>query len=160
MCESAPIACELLGVVVTGKITTDWVVLKTILRLVILRGVFQASRGVFQASLQDYALFKIALSQLIVCSALGWDSYASLILLGWNSHCTTYLIGGQIIHTVKYADDLVLLAEGEKVLHDMIDKLIETGRCYGTEINVEKTKVMRISRQPSPVKTTRERGFF
>jgi hypothetical protein len=34
----------------------------------------------------------------------------------------------------------------------MIDKLIEIGRCYGMEINVEKTKVMRISRQPLPVK--------
>jgi len=34
----------------------------------------------------------------------------------------------------------------------MIDKLIETGGCYGMEMNVEKTKVMRISRQPFPVK--------
>jgi hypothetical protein len=34
----------------------------------------------------------------------------------------------------------------------MIDKLIEIGRCYGMEIKVEKTKVMKISRQPSPVK--------
>ena len=34
----------------------------------------------------------------------------------------------------------------------MIDKLIEIGRCYGMEINVEETKVMRISRQPFPVK--------
>ena len=33
----------------------------------------------------------------------------------------------------------------------MIDKLIEPGRCYGMEMNVEKTKVMRISRQLSPV---------
>ena len=33
----------------------------------------------------------------------------------------------------------------------MIDKLIENGRCYGKEMNEEKTKVMRISRQPSPV---------
>ena len=31
-------------------------------------------------------------------------------------------IGGQINHTVKYADDLVLLAKEEKVLQDMIDK--------------------------------------
>jgi hypothetical protein len=36
----------------------------------------------------------------------------------------------------------------------MIDKLIETGRYYGMEINVEKAKVMRISRQPSPVTIT------
>jgi hypothetical protein len=28
---------------------------------------------------------------------------------------------------------------------------IEIGRCYGMEMNVEKTKVMRISRQPTPV---------
>jgi hypothetical protein len=51
-------------------------------------------------------------------------------------------IGGQIIHTVKYADDRVLLAKEEKVLQDMIDKLIEIGRCCGMEMNVEKAKVM------------------
>jgi len=37
------------------------------------------------------------------------------------------------------------------VLQGMIDKLIESGSCYGMEMNVEKTKVMRFSRQPSPV---------
>ena len=36
----------------------------------------------------------------------------------------------------------------------MIDELIETGRYYGMEMNVEKTKVIRISRQPSPVTIT------
>jgi len=46
----------------------------------------------------------------------------------------------------------VLLANEAKVLQDVIDKLIEIGRCYGMEMNVEKTKVMRISRQPLPVK--------
>jgi hypothetical protein len=34
----------------------------------------------------------------------------------------------------------------------MIDKLIGIGRCYGMEMNVEKTKVIRISRQTFPVK--------
>jgi len=63
-----------------------------------------------------------------------------------------FKIGGKIIHTVKYADDLVLLAKEGKVLQDMIDKLIEIGRCYGMEMNVEKTKLMRISRQQFPVK--------
>ena len=55
-----------------------------------------------------------------------------------------FKIGGQIIHTVKYAEDLMLLAEEEKVLQEMIDNLIEIGGCYGKEMNVEKTKVMRI----------------
>jgi len=52
---------------------------------------------------------------------------------------------------VKYADDLVLMAKEETVLQGMIDKLIEIGRCCGTEMNMGKTKVMRISRQPSLV---------
>jgi len=60
-------------------------------------------------------------------------------------------IGGQIIHNVKYADELVLLAKEEMVLQDMINKLIEIGRCYGMEMNVKK-KVMRISKQPFQVK--------
>jgi len=85
----------------------------------------------------------------------------SLILFGLCSECLTkealegfgdFKIAGQIIHTVKYADDLVLLAKEEQVLQDVIDKLIEIGRCYGLEMNVEKTKVKRISRQPFPAK--------
>jgi hypothetical protein len=51
-----------------------------------------------------------------------------------------FKIGGQIIHTVKYADDLVLLVKAEKVLQDMIHKLTEIGKCYGMEINVGKEK--------------------
>jgi hypothetical protein len=41
---------------------------------------------------------------------------------------------------IKYADDLVLLAREEKVLQGMIDRLIEIGRRYGMEMNVEKLK--------------------
>jgi len=35
----------------------------------------------------------------------------------------------------------------------MIDKLIEIGRCNDMEMNVERIKLMRISRQPSLVTT-------
>ena len=82
----------------------------------------------------------------------------SPILFNLYSECLTkealdglgdFNIWGQIIQTVKYADDLVLMAKEETVLQRMIDKLIETGRYYGMEMNVEETKVMRISRQPS-----------
>jgi len=52
---------------------------------------------------------------------------------------------------MKYADDLVLLAREEIVLQGIIDRLIEVRRCYRMEMNVEKTKVMRISRQASPI---------
>jgi hypothetical protein len=38
-----------------------------------------------------------------------------------------FKIGGQVIRTVKYADDLELLAREEKVLQGMIDRLSEIG---------------------------------
>jgi len=37
------------------------------------------------------------------------------------------------------------------VLHGKLESLIETGRCYGIELNVGKTEVMRISKQLSRV---------
>jgi len=65
--------------------------------------------------------------------------YRQWILFNLYSECLTkealegfgdFKIGGQIIQTVKYADDLVLPAKEDKVLQDMTDKLTEIGRCY------------------------------
>jgi hypothetical protein len=60
-------------------------------------------------------------------------------------------IGGQVNCTVKCADDFVPLVKEETVLSNMIVRLIKIGRCYGMQINLETTKVLRISRQPSPI---------
>jgi hypothetical protein len=49
-----------------------------------------------------------------------------------------FAIRGQVIRTLKYADYFVLLVAEEKVLQGKVDKLIEIGRCYGMEINMEK----------------------
>jgi hypothetical protein len=80
----------------------------------------------------------------------------------WNL-CSEYLakealegfggfeMGGLVIRIVKYADDLVLLAKKEGMLQGVIGRLIEIVRCYGMEMYVGKTQVMRISRQPSLV---------
>jgi len=45
----------------------------------------------------------------------------------------------------------VLLAKTEISLQGVTDGLTEIGRCNGMEMNVEKTKVIRISWQPSAV---------
>jgi hypothetical protein len=67
----------------------------------------------------------------------------SPILFNLCSECLTkealdglgdFTFEGQIIQTVKYANDLVLMAKEETVLQGMIDKLIEIGRCYGMEM--------------------------
>ena len=71
------------------------------------------------------------------------------ILFNLYSECLTkealdglgdFNIGGQIIQTVKYADDLVLMAKEGTVLQGMIDKLIEIGRRYGMERMWKKQK--------------------
>jgi len=76
-----------------------------------------------------------------------------------------FKIGGQIIHTVKHADDFVLPAKEEKVLQDMTDKLTEIGRCYGMEMNVEKKsnenfQTTIASKNYDRPKTTGECGIF
>ena len=97
------------------------------------------------------------------------------ILFNLYSECLTkealdgfggFNIGGQIIQTVKYSDELVLMAEEETVLEGMIDKLIETGSCYGMEMNVERNKSNENFKTPIPSnnydrpKTTGECGIF
>jgi hypothetical protein len=60
----------------------------------------------------------------------------------------------QIIHTVKYADNLVLLAKEEP------------GRCCGMEMNEEKSKINENIKKTVPSqnyvkpKTTRKCGIF
>jgi hypothetical protein len=49
-------------------------------------------------------------------------------------------MGRQVICTVKYADDLVLLAKAQMVLQHMIDRLSEVGKYYGMELNWEKLR--------------------
>ena len=99
-------------------------------------------------------------------SPLLFNLYSECLTKETPEEFVDFKTGGQIIHTVKYADDLVLLAKEEKVLQDMIDKLIEIGRCYGMEMNVEKNKSNENFKTTIPSKnydrpkTTRECGTF
>jgi hypothetical protein len=60
---------------------------------------------------------------------------------------------------LKYAVALVLPAKKENVVLGKIDRLPEGGRCYGNgmEINVEKTTVIGICRQSSPLQIMTDR---
>ena len=61
----------------------------------------------------------------------------------------------QTICTVKYTDDLMLLARKKVVLRGMIDRLTEVVRCYRMEINVEEANIMS-SMDLLPVRLTRD----
>ena len=47
---------------------------------------------------------------------------------------------GQLIGTVRYTDEFVILSEKVAVLQGMVDRVIEVGRCCGMEVYVENTK--------------------
>jgi hypothetical protein len=54
---------------------------------------------------------------------------------------------GSNITNLRYADDAALVADTEKKLQKMMDKLNNTCKNYGMDINVKKTKVMVISNE-------------
>jgi hypothetical protein len=55
---------------------------------------------------------------------------------------------------VKYADDLVLLANEKMIQLGITDSLVGIKRYCGMEMCVEKTKVRRISRKPPETRIT------
>ena len=60
-------------------------------------------------------------------------------------------IGGVNINNLRYADDIVLLAEGPMFLQALLTAVNEKGKPYGMEMNIIKTKPMVISRKkPAP----------
>jgi hypothetical protein len=73
-------------------------------------------------------------------SPLSFNLYSEYVTQEAFEGLGDFEVGGQIISMVRYADDLVLLAKEETILQSMIDKLIEVGRRYDMEINVEKLR--------------------
>ena len=55
-------------------------------------------------------------------------------------------IAGEIINNLRYADDIILVGETEEEVKQMLDAMEEVCRKYKLEINVDKTKVMKIGR--------------
>ena len=42
---------------------------------------------------------------------------------------------------------VIIIAKTQEELQDMVNRLIETGRKYGMEINIEKSQVMKVYRK-------------
>ena len=53
----------------------------------------------------------------------------------------TLKIGGRIINKVRFADDTAIIAKTQEELEDMGNRLVDTGRKHGIEINIDKSQV-------------------
>ena len=62
-------------------------------------------------------------------------------------------VGGKLLKDIRFADDQAMVADSEKGLQEIMEKLpvVEVGRKYDMKINVKKTKTMRISRRDGSV---------
>ena len=47
---------------------------------------------------------------------------------------------------VRLVDDTAIIAKTQEELQDIVNRLVDTGRKYGMEINIDKSQVMRVSR--------------
>ena len=56
-------------------------------------------------------------------------------------------IRGRRIKCIRFADDMALLAEDERMLKNMLVELDERCEDYGMKININKTKAMVIGRK-------------
>ena len=57
------------------------------------------------------------------------------------------VLGGKIVQDVRFADDQGMVANSERCLQRMMDRLVDVAKGYNMNIKIKKTKVMRVSRK-------------
>ena len=65
-----------------------------------------------------------------------------------NERTEGIVINGQVINNIRYADDSVLLATNLFDLQKLLNKVYETSKSYGLNINKSKTRYMIVSKKP------------
>ncbi len=61
-----------------------------------------------------------------------------------------FIIGGHNLNNIRYADDTVLIADTEKKLQNLLQKVAKESEKKGLSINYKKTECMVISKRMSP----------
>jgi len=62
-----------------------------------------------------------------------------------------FRIGGSLVTNLKYADDNVLATSSQEELQELTERLHRRASEFGMRINVRKTKVMKVSDDPTPM---------
>ena len=64
------------------------------------------------------------------------------------------LINGCNVNNIRYAEDTILIAETEKDLQHILNKVIKESESFGLALNAKKTYSMTVSKKQSPSKCT------
>ena len=56
-------------------------------------------------------------------------------------------MGGSLLKDIRFADDQGMVAETERGLQIIMNRLNDASKEYGMKINIRKTKVMKVSKQ-------------
>ena len=97
----------------------------------------EIGRGVRQVCLLSPLLFSIYVEAMMIKAMEDIDEGVK--------------VGGKLLRDIRFADDQAVVADSEKGLQEIMDKLVEVGRKYDMEINVKKTKTMRMSKRDGSV---------
>lgn len=96
----------------------------------------------------DYVKIKRGVRQGCILSPLIFNLYSERIfneaLDGMNKGI---LINGLRLNNIRYADDTIVFADNLEDLQALVDKITHHSSQYGLEVNVNKTKLMIISKQ-------------
>ena len=102
------------AIVRTGHGTTNW---------------FQIGKGVCQGCILSPCLFN--LYEEYVMQKAGLDEAQSGNKISWRN-----------INTLRYADDITLMAESKKELKSLLTKVKEESEKVGLKLNIQKTKIL------------------
>ena len=81
-------------------------------------------------------------------------SFYSEIILREVEELHGVVINGRNVNNIRYADDTVLIAETEKDLQHILDKVIKESESLGLALNAKKTYSMTVSKKQSPPSCT------
>ena len=98
----------------TGHGTTDW---------------FQIRKGVHQGCILSPCLFNLYAENIMRNAGLD-EAQARIKIAGTN------------ISNLRYADDIILMAESEEELKSLLMKVKEESENFGLKLNIQKTKIM------------------
>ena len=66
-------------------------------------------------------------------------------MLDWMKHKLKLTLLGEILNSLRYADDTTLIAESEEELKILLMKVKEESEKVGLKLNIQKTKIMASS---------------